>query len=185
MLLALLVISFLSFVIIQLPPGDYLTSYITRLKAQGAIGRNTQGPLATVEAGTGRRVAGVVIRVRVRIRECRARGWAGTCPKLVGARIWSAGILPAFVRPEPVEVRLPFELPAILGQSPFDHRWVSPTCGPGESRRHELRPPGSRIPAMPCLERSALRSRGRSRLPLCPLLLPTQRSVPRCAPPVR
>ena len=35
MLLALLVISFLSFVIIQLPPGDYLTSYITRLKAQG------------------------------------------------------------------------------------------------------------------------------------------------------
>ena len=36
MLLALLVISFLSFVIIQLPPGDYLTSYITRLKARRA-----------------------------------------------------------------------------------------------------------------------------------------------------
>ena len=35
MLLALVVISFLSFVIIQLPPGDFLTSYITRLRAQG------------------------------------------------------------------------------------------------------------------------------------------------------
>ena len=37
MLLALIVISFLSFVIIQLPPGDYLTSYITRLRAQGEL----------------------------------------------------------------------------------------------------------------------------------------------------
>ena len=37
MLLALVVISFLSFVIIQLPPGDYLTSYITRLRAQGEM----------------------------------------------------------------------------------------------------------------------------------------------------
>ncbi|TVR80179.1 MAG: ABC transporter permease [Rhodospirillales bacterium] len=37
MLLTLLVISALVFVIIQLPPGDYLTSYIAQLEAQGEI----------------------------------------------------------------------------------------------------------------------------------------------------
>ena len=34
-------------------------------------------------------------------------------------RVWSAGILPAFVRPELVEGRLPFQLPIDLVQSPF------------------------------------------------------------------
>lgn len=37
MLLTLLVISALVFLIIQLPPGDYLTSYIAQLEAQGEI----------------------------------------------------------------------------------------------------------------------------------------------------
>lgn len=35
MVITLVVISILSFVIIQLPPGDYLTSYITQLKSTG------------------------------------------------------------------------------------------------------------------------------------------------------
>ena len=35
MILLLLLLSVTTFVIIQLPPGDYLTTYITRLEASG------------------------------------------------------------------------------------------------------------------------------------------------------
>jgi len=37
MVVTMLVISFLIFIIIQLPPGDYLTTYIEELKAQGEV----------------------------------------------------------------------------------------------------------------------------------------------------
>ena len=37
MVLTLLVISGLVFVIIQLPPGDYLTSYMAELQSQGEV----------------------------------------------------------------------------------------------------------------------------------------------------
>jgi len=37
MVVSMLVISFLIFIIIQLPPGDYLTTYIEELKAQGEV----------------------------------------------------------------------------------------------------------------------------------------------------
>ncbi len=36
MILILLIVSVVGFIIIQLPPGDYLTSYVMRLQAQGA-----------------------------------------------------------------------------------------------------------------------------------------------------
>lgn len=36
MLITLVIISIVSFIIIQLPPGDYLTSYITQLRQQGS-----------------------------------------------------------------------------------------------------------------------------------------------------
>ena len=37
----LFVVSVISFLIIQLPPGDYLTSYIAALGETGETGRNT------------------------------------------------------------------------------------------------------------------------------------------------
>jgi peptide/nickel transport system permease protein len=52
--LTLFVVSILSFVIIQLPPGDYLSSYIARLQAQGDPGAKEQGDALRVEYGLDR-----------------------------------------------------------------------------------------------------------------------------------
>jgi len=47
MIIVLLIISIVTFIIIQLPPGDYLTSYIQRLEAQGQ--RVSKSEIATLK----------------------------------------------------------------------------------------------------------------------------------------
>ena len=44
MIPTLLVISVITFIIIQLPPGDYLTSYIATLEQSGAMVSEAESP---------------------------------------------------------------------------------------------------------------------------------------------
>src|SRR5262245_66277429 len=85
-------ISVLSFVIIQLPPGDYVTSYIAQMAAMGSVVRDEEAESLRIQYGLGQPMyiqylkwMKLVVQDHLRIaKEWRLQGSEGH-----GQRVWA------------------------------------------------------------------------------------------------
>ncbi|MET0852558.1 MAG: ABC transporter permease, partial [Candidatus Rokuibacteriota bacterium] len=90
-LLTVWAISVLSFVIIQLPPGDYITSYIAQMSASGGAVSEQEADALRQEYGLDKPMAVQYLRWMKQVLQGRfgmALEWKRPVSEVIGDRLW-------------------------------------------------------------------------------------------------
>src|SRR5262249_22918085 len=89
-------ISVLSFVIIQLPPGDYVTSYIAQMASTGSVVSEEEAQALRIQYGLGQPI---YVQYAKWIRQVvvgnfgRCMGWRRAVTEVIGERLWMTVII--------------------------------------------------------------------------------------------
>src|SRR5258705_12357678 len=86
-------ISVLSFAIIQLPPGDYLTSYIAQMASMGSVVSDEEAQNLRIQYGLGQPIYVQYfkwMRLIVQGNFGMSMEWRGPGPEAIGGRLWLA-----------------------------------------------------------------------------------------------
>src|SRR5262249_16466854 len=89
-------ISVLSFAIIQLPPGDYVTSYIAQMASMGSVVTDEEAETLRLQYGLGQPIYVQYLKwmkLVVRGNFAMSMGWRRPVTEVVGERLWLTVII--------------------------------------------------------------------------------------------